>query len=351
MAQPRKQSGEGYAKLKKDLADGTLGNLYILYGEEAYLRDYYLGKMKEQLVGGGMAQFNLHECPAKELTARRLEEMVDALPMMSERTMVLIADYDLFKAPQEEREAYAALLAKLPEYCCVVFVYDLIEYKPDGRVKLGAVLREHAQAVEFARQSQGDLVDWVYRRFRALDKEIDSEQARYLIFRCGDLMHTLIGEIEKAGAYAKGKRVTREDIDAVTTPQMDAVVFQMTDAIGAGDFDRAAKVMGELLQMQEAPIRILYTLGRHMRQLYCARLLLEEKKDAGELARLWGIKDYPAQKLMGSARRFSLAWCRGAVIRCARADKAMKSDRAGNDGEVLTDLLLSLSVPHGGKRG
>ena len=66
-------------------------------------------------------------------------------------------------------------------------------------------------------------------------------------------MTTLIGEIEKVGAYARGPKITRADIDAVAAPQLDAVVFEMTDAIGAGSFDQAASVLGELFQMQEPP--------------------------------------------------------------------------------------------------
>lgn len=344
MAVKTKEQSPEYRQFKKDLSAGTLQRLYILHGEETYLREFYLGRMKEKLLGQGMEQFNLHECPGKELTAQRLNQMMDALPMMSERTMVLIYDYDLFKAPESERAEVGELLAQLPDYCCVVFVYDLIPYKPDARTTLGAVLKKHAQVVEFARQSQGDLVDWVYRRFRSLGKEIDSERARYLIFRCGDLMNTLIGEIEKIGAYAKGTHITREDIDAVSTPQLDAVVFQMTDAIGEGNFDKASQVLGKLLQMQEPPIRILYSLGRHARQLYAARLLMEAHKGAGELAEQWGIKDYPAQKLMNSARRFSTAWCRNAVICCAKTDIALKSSTAGSEKELLCDLLLELSA-------
>jgi len=244
----------------------------------------------------------------------------------------------------KSEEEMLSLFSQLPDYCCVVFVYDLIAYKMDSRTKLAAAIKEHGSVVEFARQDQGDLVDWVHRRFKALGKEIDSEQARYLIFLCGDLMNGLIGEIEKVGAYARGGRITREDIDAVATPQLDAVVFQMTDAIGAGNFDRAAQVMGELFQMQEPAMRILYSLSKQMRQLYAARLMLERRGTAGDLAAQWGLKPYPAQKLMDSARRFSLAWCRNAVTRCAVTDLAMRGP--GVDGqELLTSLLLELAVP------
>ena len=49
-----------YQKLKQDLKSGTLGSLYVFHGEEAYLRDYYLGQMKQKLLPPGMEAFNYH---------------------------------------------------------------------------------------------------------------------------------------------------------------------------------------------------------------------------------------------------------------------------------------------------
>ena len=331
-------------QLKQDLKAGTLGRLYVFHGEEAYLRDFYLGEMKKALLSGGLEEFNLHTLPAKECDPKALGQVVDCLPMMSQRTMVVVSDYDLFKAPAPDREALAALFDDLPEYVCLVFVYDLIEYKADARTKLAGVLKKYGSVVAFNRQEQGDLVDWIFRRFRAMDHDIGTEDARYLIFLCGDLMTTLISEIGKIGAYAKHHRVTRADIDAVATPQLDAVVFEMTDAIAAGDFDKAAGVLGELLHMQEPPIKLLAVLGKQLRQLYSARLALEDRKGAPYLMELWGMRSaYPAQRLMQSAQRFSLSWCRRAVVRCAQTDLAMKS--TGADGEeLLIALLMELAV-------
>ena len=337
----------GYQRFKKELAAGTPGKLYLLYGEETYLRDHYLGKLRSLLLTGGMGTFNLHEIPAREMSPRRLEEALDCLPMMAERTLVLVTDFDLFKAGEKDREEYIRLLGDLPDYVCLVFVYDLIPYKGDARTKLAGAIRQNGVVVNFARQDQGDLVDWVRRRFRALGKDIDSRLALDLIFLCGDLMTNLIGEIEKVGAYAKGQRITRGDIDAVATPQLDAVVFQMTDAIAAGNFDKAAEVLGELLHMQEAPIKLLAVLGKQLRQLYTARLAIVHRKGVPYLMELWGMRSaYPAERLMQSARRFSLPWCRRAVLRCGQTDLAMKS--TGADGEeLLIGLLMELAVKKG----
>ena len=76
---PPKQKADtaGYQQLKKDLAGGEPGRLYLFHGEETYLRDHYLAQLKEQLLSGGMGEFNLHELSAKEMSPRALEEAVE----------------------------------------------------------------------------------------------------------------------------------------------------------------------------------------------------------------------------------------------------------------------------------
>lgn len=341
---PKQKADEGLSALKKDLSAGRLRSLYVLCGEEAYLRDHYLGQMKEKLLPAGMEAFNHHSFQGREVTLRALTEAVDALPMMSERTLITVTDFDLFKAPADMREALVALFSGLPDYCCLVFVYDVLEYKADARTKLAAAIGERGLTVRFQRQNHSDLIGWIARRFRALEHDIDTQDAQYLIFLCGDLMTGLVSEIGKIGAYARGRRVTREDIDAVAVPQLDAVVFQMTDAMAGGDFDKAAQLMGRLLQMQESPIMLLSVMGRQLRQLYSARLVLERRGGAQDLARLWAMRSsYPAEKLMDAARRFPLPWCRRAVVRCAQTDLAMKSVTGSDARELLISLLLELA--------
>ena len=340
MAFQKKEVDHSLQDLKKDLEEGTTKNLYVFCGEETYLRDHYLGELKKAMLTGGLDDFNFHLLTGKDLSLLRIREAVDAMPMMSEHTFVEVVDYDMDRG---DKEAMADLLSDLPEYVCLVFVYDLLEYKPDSRSKVTKLVKEKGSVVNFVRQTQDDLAKWIARRFRSMDHEISAADAQYLIFLCGDLMTGLISEIGKIGAYAREKRITRRDIDAVAAPQLDAVVFQMTDAIAEGNFDKAFSVMNDLLHMQEAPIKLLAMLGRQLRQLYTARLAQEKGKGPQWLMELWGMRSsYPAEKLMRSARRFSPEWCRHALLCCEEADLALKS--TGADGrEVLTGLLLELA--------
>lgn len=346
MAKKRETTSQGYRQFKKDLSQGQLGSLYIFHGEETYLRDHYLDQVKKALIPEGMEAFNYHPLSGKGLTVQRLGEVVDALPMMSEHTLLVVNDYDLFKAPERERTLMAQLIEELPEYCCLVFLYDTIPYKSDARMKkLAGALKARGQVVEFARQDQRDLMDWVRRRFRALNRDIDPQDAQYLIFLCGDLMNGLIGEIEKIGAYSKGPRISRQDIDTVAIPVIDAVVFQMTDALTQGQHAKALSILHDLFRLQHAPIMLLAVLGKQMRQLYASRVVLEAGQGTSALMELWGMRSaYPAEKLMRAARHYELPWCRWAMARCAQVDLAMKSVSGADSQDLMLSLLLELSA-------
>ncbi len=341
MPPKKKPDTSGYESLKRDLSAGKPGQLYIFYGEETYLRDGWLRKLQESVLTGGLGEFNRHDLTARDMSPHALEEAVDCLPMMAERTLVQVTDYDIFKAGEKEREEYGRILSNLPDYCCLVFLYDLIDYKPDARTKLAGVVKKYGVPVNFVRQDPDQLVKWVRTHFRALGKDIEPRLCEELIFLCGDLMQNLGQEIEKIGAYAKGPAITRGDIEAVATPQLSAVVFRIADAIGEKNYDRALSILGELYQMQKSSYEIIGALGKQMRQLYSARLALDGQKGAAYVGKLWGMRFSPNQ-LMNSARRLPLPWCRKAVILCAQANLAMNS--AGqNDRELLTTLLLELA--------
>ena len=342
----RKTPNKGYQKLKSDLSTGEIGQVYIFHGEESYLREYYLGEIKKKLVPAGFEEFNYHRLSGKTLTMQELNEAVEAMPMMAERTLIVVTDCDLFKLPEEQRTALIVLLNDFPPYCCLVFVYDLIEYKPSKTYKkLYEALDKNAQSVKFEAQERSDLINWIARRFRALGKGIDAQTAEHLIFTCGALMTGLVPEIEKIGAYAKGEVITQRDIDAVADPVLSAEVFRLSDAVLQGNYDGAARILGDLLKMQEEPIVILAALGSQLRRLYTARMAIDSGKDKYWLMELWEMRsDYPAKLLLQSAKRVSAQWCGDAVKMCQVADLRMKSQRGVDPAEELKLLLARLGA-------
>ena len=340
------KSSEAYQKFKADLSAGTVGCAYIFYGEESYLREYYLGELRKKLVPAGFEEFNYHRLEGKDLTVQALTEMAEAMPMLSERTLIVVTDFDIFKLGEEQREKLIALLEDIPPYCCLVFVYDTVAYKPNKTMKkLCKAIGDHVQAVEFRAQDSNDLIAWIARRFRALDKEIDRQTAEYLIFTCGGLMTGLVPEISKIAAYAKGKAITQKDIDDVADPVLSAEVFKLSDAVLQGNYDLAASILGDLLKMQTEPIMILAALGSQLRRIYTARLAIDSGKDKYWLMGLWDMKsDYPAKLLLSAAKRTTADWCADAVKMCQVLDRRMKSEKGIDAAGELKLLLVRLGA-------
>ena len=157
-------------------------------------------------------------------------------------------------------------------------------------------------------------------------------------------MTGLVPEIEKIGAYAKGKSVTVEDINAVGDPVLDAVAFNLTNAITRGDYDKASDILAQLLKQQEEPFMILAVVSKELRRLYTARIALDEGRDKLWLMEQWGMRsDYPARLLLDAAKRTTRAWCANAVKLCQRLDRRMKSEKGVDDEGEIKLLLMELA--------
>ena len=161
----------------------------------------------------------------------------------------------------------------------------------------------------------------------------------------GGLMSRILPEIEKLSAYVKGGEVTQADVRAVAIRFPEAKVFEMGECIARREYPKAAAVLQELLDMRTEPIMILAMLGRTMRQLYTARLLLDRGQGTRELMAELDIRfEFIARRLMTGARGFDALTLRAALRRMAEADLELKSGRSAQGPELLTELLLSFAV-------
>ncbi len=333
------ESDNGLAELKASIRAKTPDRLYFFHGEETFLLHHYLEQLKKILLDELTESFNFHKLNSETFEIQALLDAVENLPMMAEHTFVWVDEIDLFKLPEAEREKMIQILSDIPDYCTLVFTYVTTPWKPDKRLKkLWEAISKHGTIVEFAKQEQRDLVPWIGRHFAARKKQISTDLCVYLIDLTGGTMTALSGEIDKICAFSGSDRITKYDIDAVVEPVLDVVVFQMTDLLGQGEYGPALVKLGTLLKMQQEPIAILGAVGNHFRRLSTARILLDNGRSAGELARLTGISDYAARKNMSAAGRFSPRFYARAAELVLETDYRMKT--SFDDKERLLELLI-----------
>ena len=330
-------------QLKSDIRNKCVGRLYFFHGEETFLLHHYLEQLKKQLLDELTESFNFHKLNTETFDLRSFADCVENLPMMAEHTLVWVDEIDIFKLPEADREKMIDVLSDIPEYCTVVFTYITTAWKPDKRLKkLWDAVEKNGCAVEFAQQEPRDLIPWITRHFAAAKKRITPDLCAYLIDITGGTMTALSGEISKICAYSGAENITKSDIDAVTEPVLDAMVYQMTELLGQGEYGPALLKLRTLLKLQQEPVAILGAIGGHFRRLGTARTLLDNGKGPGDLMRLCAITDYPARKTMSAAGRFSARFYRRAAELVLETDRQMKTSFDTPD-RLLELLLMQLS--------
>ena len=336
----KQPTGNSLQILKNAIKSKALDRLYIFHGEESFLLNHYLGQMRKLLLDPLTESFNYHRLNNETFDIRAFADAVENLPMMAESTFVQVDDVDLFKMNEGDRTKMVEILSDIPDYCTVVFTYITVSWKPDKRLKkLWEAISNAGEIIEFAKQDQKDLIAWVSRHFAARKKQISTDLCAYLIDITGGTMTALSGEIDKICAYSGADQIRKTDIDAVTEPVLDAVVFQMTDLLSAGLYDQALLKLQQLLKMQEEPIRILGAVGGHFRRISTARTLLDNGRKASDLQKLCApMPDFAARKTMDSARRFRPEFCAKAASLILETDYKMKT--SFDDSERLLELLL-----------
>ena len=339
----KEASPDGYQMMKQELKSGELARVYVLYGEESYLVDSCRKALRKKLVEDFASDFNLHQFDGESWDMDAFQEAVEAIPVMSETSLVEVSDVNLFTLDEHQRDRLTEIFSDMPEYCTVLFVFDTVPWKPDKRMKkLYGAFSQVAHAYEMKNQPEHVLIPWMLRELKRGQKTISDDMARYLIMQTGGSMTTLSAEIQKLLCYTDREEICRQDIDEVVIPVLEAVVFRLTDDIGSGQYDQALLRLKDLLRQDTEPIVINAVIGRQFRQMYGAKVLSERGKDAYSMMELFGISQYAAKQVYAQARRFKKSQLRAAMELSAEADLALKSF-SGDREALLEELLLRLA--------
>lgn len=339
MAYEKKKDDSAQKKLREQLKNGQLERLYVFYGEESYLKEFYRGEIEKLVSGGGFGDFNIISIDSADLTENNLRDAIETLPFGGERKLIVIRDLDISACPQALKEALPDIFAGLPDYVCLILYYQAIEYKPDKRLNIYKSIDKYGLAVEFGRAGEEELIRWLARRFAAFDKKIGKEECRRIIFLCGSLMTNLITEVDKIAAYSKGEVITREDIDAVASRVLEADVFDLTDCIMKRDYTKAIYIFRDLMEAKNEPIAVLSALTRQVQRIYAAALARREGKGERYLMELYNFRSsYPAELLLNAARNITVDGAAKALEICCNADKEVKSNIP--DSERVVELAI-----------
>ena len=146
--------------LNQDIKEHTFKPVYLLFGEEVFLRNTYKKRLREAVVGEDVMNFARFE--GKGLDVDELIRLADTMPFFAERRLILIEDSGFFKSASEALVKY---LPEMPDTTCLVFA----ESEVDKRNKLYKKVKSLGYAAEMARQDAAQLGRWADRKSTRLN--------------------------------------------------------------------------------------------------------------------------------------------------------------------------------------
>lgn len=328
------------------LRDNGPARVYILRGQEDYLRDSFLRELKKACVEEGTEAFNYHRLEGVRPDLSDLREAVEAMPFLGERTLVEVRGFDLNRTGAYDAEALKTLAADVPDWATVAFVFSP-GYAPDNRLGVVKAIKKAGEDIEFSSPGERDLYAWIRRQADALGKRIDGETAAHLVWVCGDRMNTLLPELTKIAGAARGEEIVRSDIDAVAKKAPETTIFDLTDALGARRYDEAARLLADLLSdPDEAPQMQIYMVSEQFRRLYAARTALDFHRPDSYITDCvpeLETRPYLIRRLKETCRGFDRARLARCIRLCAECDMGMRSNGPA-PSDLMKELILRLAL-------
>lgn len=322
-------------QINEDIRQGKLKQIYLLHGEERYLRRQYRERLQKALCGDGDTM-NTHFFEGKDVPVGEIIDLAETLPFLAERRVIFITDSGLFKSGGEKMAEY---LSSPNETSYFVFT----ESDVDKRSKLYKTVKSKGYAAEFSAQDESTLKRWAAGILSKEGKKVTENTILLLLSKTGTDMDNIQMELEKLICYCMGKDVvTDADVEAVCTTRISSHIFDMIDAIALKQQKRALELYYDLLSLKEPPLRILFLIARHCNMLLQAKEMYSAGYDNKTIAAKLSIHPYIVKKYLSQASRFSAATLREAVKQCVEAEEAVKSGRMNDmmSVEILITTVL-----------
>lgn len=323
--------------LNEDLKTGQFKQIYLLYGEEGYLKRQYRDRfIKAMLPEGDTMNYAHYE--GKNINVREVIDLAETLPFFAQRRLIVFEDTGFFKSAGAELADY---IKDMPETTYFIFV----ENEVDKRSKLYKAVKAKGHIVEFTTQDEGTLKRWIQGIVRREKKQISDSVILYFLNKVGTDMENIQRELEKVFCYALDRQeITREDIDAVCVTQITNHIFDMVNAVADKNQRRALDLYYDLLALKEPPMRILFLMIRQYRILFQVKGLLKQGYGKKEIASKAGLHPFAAGKYMDQAKKFRMSELRAVMEDGADIEQRVKT------GLLTDNLAVELFiVKHSGK--
>lgn len=273
--------------LEKDLKLGKLNSIYLLYGEEIFLLESCLKKIKNNF---GERKAGINEVRIDDTNVNEIISDIETPAFGYEKKLIIARNTGIFKKEGKRKATINSELSnKVAEYIkenikilqeavVLVFIEEEIE-----KNELYKTIEQNGIVCEFGELKPVQIIARMKAICNAYKVQIDDNTLKYFIECCGTNMQDLINEIRKLIEYAgKNGIITKQVVDLLCIKKLESVIFDLTDNLGKKQVDKALEVLHSLIYQKEPIQKILITLYNHFKKLYIIKIAQRENKNIAE---------------------------------------------------------------------
>mgnify|MGYP004499579599 FL=1 len=296
------------SSLENSLKQGKLENIYLLYGEERFLLDNCVKKIKK--IFGEM----INGINYIQIDSNNVQEIISDIetPAFGYPTKLIIAkDTGLFQkstrknkkveeTPKKDENKFEKKLADyIKENISTIqdgVILLFVEQDADKNALYKAI-DELGVVCNFEKQKPAELAKRIKSICNAYKVNIDGQTINYFIESCGTSLADLINEIRKQIEYVgENGTITKETIDLLGIKQFESIIFDLTDNLGKKNIEESLKVLKNLIYAKEPIQKIFITLYNHFKKLYITKIAVNENLNLAESLNLKANQTFLAGK-------------------------------------------------------
>ncbi len=312
--------------------------MYLLYGEEGYLKKQYRDKLKAAMAApDDTMNFTAYE--GKDTSPKELIDLAETLPFFADRRVILVENSGFFKNACDDLAEYMEQIAPSTHF---IFV----EEEVDKRGRMYKNVKKAGKIVEFATQSEELITRWILGRLKREGKNITGNVMQLFLSKTGTDMGNIDRELEKLICYTLDRDViTAEDVEAITTEQTTNKIFDMVNAIAEHNQKKALDLYYDLLALKEPPMRIMYLISRQFQILFNIRDMSSKGLDNNTMAQKAGVPPFAVRRNVTQAKGFTMAQLKQALRDGVEFEEAVKTGRMDDQMAVEVFIMKYSAAP------
>lgn len=295
--------------LEKELKAKKLHSMYLFYGEERFLLETSVKKIKS-LFGETIKGINYVIIDENNLNS--LISEIETPSFGYEKKLIICKNSGLLKKEGKRKNTeLTKFKEKLNDYIqknidIINETIILVIIEEDlQKQELVTTIEKNGVCVKFDLLKPIQLENRIKAICNGYKVNIDNVTLKYFIECCGTNMQELINEIRKLIEYAgENGTIHKEDVDKLCIKKLESIIFELTDNLGKKEIEKSLQVMKNLIYAKEPIQKILITLYNHFKKLYFTILAQKNNKDLVEVLNLKPNQTFLINKYKMQAKYF-----------------------------------------------